>query len=229
MAILRTGMRGSEVASLQLLLNAKVLPSPRLRADGDFGRKTLDAVQKFQFANKLKADGIVGPKTWQALGQKMPVVAPPPAAVGAPWMNIAQAELGVHENALPGQHTKRIIEYHRTTTLKATADETPWCSSFVNWAMTTAGYKGTNNALAKSWVDWGMALDQPRAGAVTVIKRQGKTSDVATGSSTGFHVAFYVSSNATQLRLLGGNQSDQVKYSSFSLKAYEIRGYRWPI
>ena len=94
--------------------------------------------------------------------------------------------------------------------------------------MTKAGYKDTNSALARSWLDCGVPLNPPREGAITVIKRKGATSDAATGSATGFHVAFYVSSTPTHVRLLGGNQGDQVRYSNFSLNSYEVRGYRWP-
>lgn len=230
MTILRRGARGTQVKSLQLLLNAMLHPSPNLKPDGDFGQRTHDAVVRFQQLKFLPGDGVVGPRTWMALGQRptpMPAQPAPPAA-GAPWMEIATAELGVHENAAPGQHNNRIIEYHSCTTLRATTDETPWCSSFVNWVMVQAGYRGTNNALARSWLDWGTSLTMPRAGAVTVIKKKGATSDAATGSGTGFHVAFYVSSTPSTIRLLGGNQGDQVKYSNFFLSAYDIRGYRWP-
>jgi uncharacterized protein (TIGR02594 family) len=143
-------------------------------------------------------------------------------------MDIAIAELGVHENASPGQHNRRIVEYHSATSLRATTDETPWCSSFVNWVMVQGGYRGTNNALARSWLDWGTSLTTPRTGAVTVIKKKGASSDSATGSSTGFHVGFYVSSTSATVRLLGGNQGDQVKYSNFMLASYDIRGHRWP-
>ena len=230
MAILKVGDRGTEVRKLQMLLNAAFVPSPNLREDGDFGSKTRDAVLRFQKMKGLVQDGLVGAKTWAALGQKMATVPRPviiPSA-GAPWMAIAQTELGIHEDSLPGHHNQRILEYHKTTTLKATEDEVPWCSSFVNWVMTKAGYRGTNNALAKSWLDWGVSLTAPREGAITVIKRKAATSDAATGSATGFHVAFYVSSTDAHVRLLGGNQGDAVRYSNFSLNSYAVRGYRWP-
>jgi uncharacterized protein (TIGR02594 family) len=230
MSVLRKGVRNRAVKSLQLLLNGALKPSPKLKPDGDFGQRTHDTVVRFQRERRLPADGVVGPQTWVALGQKpAPVFMPPaPSAVGAPWVDIAIAELGVHENAAPGQHNKRIIEYHSATSLRATTDETPWCSSFVNWVMAQGGYRGTNNALARSWLDWGTGLTTSRVGAVTVIKKKSASSDAATGSLTGFHVAFYVSSTPAMLRLLGGNQGDRVKYSNFLLSSYDIRGYRWP-
>jgi uncharacterized protein (TIGR02594 family) len=184
----------------------------------------------FQSTKRLKADGVVGERTWAALGQRPtpPVGLTPPDAIGAPWLNVAQAEIGVRENSLPGQHTQRILDYHATTTLKATTDETPWCSSFVNWAMTQANVTGTNSAAAKSWMSWGRKIDVPRTGAVVVIKKKNATSDSSTGSTTGFHVGFYISSSTNSLRIFGGNQSDQVRYSNFSLEKWEVQGYYWP-
>ena len=60
MKVLKLGSKGKEVEDLQRYLKIKV--------DGDFGPKTEEAVKKFQSANKLVADGIVGEKTWNAMG-----------------------------------------------------------------------------------------------------------------------------------------------------------------
>jgi uncharacterized protein (TIGR02594 family) len=229
MGVLKLGDRGIEVRTIQSLLNAKLAPSPRLRPDGHFGPRTAEAVRRFQKVRGLSEVGVVGLATWRALGLPAPIV-PVVADSRDPkaWMPIAAAELGISEVARPGEHTQRIIEYHKTTTLKATTDETPWCSSFVNWVMIQAGYRGTNSAAAKSWLNWGQPLATPREGAITVIRRKGATRDAATGSGTGYHVAFYVSSSATHVRLLGGNQRDRVRYSNYALSAYEVKGYRWP-
>ncbi len=137
--------RGPEVRKIQLLLNSLLTPRPNLGVDGHFGQLTHQAVVAFQKAKRLVPDGQVGPKTRAALGLKSTSVPQAPSqAPSAPWMDIATAELGVHEDSLPGQHNARIVEYHQTTTLKATDDETPWCSSFVNWVMKQSGRSGTN-------------------------------------------------------------------------------------
>lgn len=58
--ILKKGSKGQEVKELQMFLN--------ISADGDFGPATEAAVKKWQTENDLVADGIVGPKTWDAMG-----------------------------------------------------------------------------------------------------------------------------------------------------------------
>jgi uncharacterized protein (TIGR02594 family) len=230
MSELRLGSRGNDVRRLQLLLC--------LEPDGHFGSDTDKAVRALQEKSELEVNGVVGPETWQALKQ-LPRTPPIGHANGegeAPWMSIAKAELGVHEYAAPGKHNDRIIEYHAASeNLRgkevASKDETPWCSSFVNWVLEQAGYEGTQHALASSWLNWtdGTKLTKAKFGAITVItKKGGHGHDKATGSSTGNHVAFLVSAGASSLRLLGGNQGDAVKYSNFSLKYYDLRGYFWP-
>ncbi len=231
MPSIRERSHGSDVTRLQLLLNSFVKPCPNLTPDGRFGPHTTNALMAFQRGAGIAPDGVCGPKTWTALGQKStPLMGPHLPSSGAKWVDVAAAELGVHERSKPGQHNKRILEYHACTSLRATTDEVPWCSSFVNWVMKQAGHKGTSSALAASWLNWGTSLSNPRIGAIVVIKRKGKLRDAATGSGTGNHVGFYISSTPTHMRLLGGNQSGglAVSYSNFALAAYETRGYRWP-
>lgn len=142
------------------------------------------------------------------------------------WLEIAEAEIGTHE--VKGGECKRILEYHSSTTLRAKEDEIPWCSSFVNWCMTQAGIKGTDSAAAISWTGWGEILTEPRVGAVVVIRQKFKGSDGATGSASGNHVAFFQKIENGRIYLLGGNQGDSVKVSSFGLSSYKIVAYRWP-
>ena len=95
------------------------------------------------------------------------------------WLDYAEGELGQHE--LRGsQHNPRILEYHSTTTLGdwgRSRDETPWCSSFINWCFVRAGVL----ALIMRWLgvgSGGAALWQLRdwqLGDVMVVRhREGK-------------------------------------------------------
>lgn len=60
MTTIKKGSRGEDVKTLQRRLN--------LIADGIFGKLTDEAVREFQKSHGLSVDGIVGPKTWAALG-----------------------------------------------------------------------------------------------------------------------------------------------------------------
>lgn len=60
MTILKKGSRGEEVKTLQRKL--------KLIADGIFGVITEETVREFQRTHHLTVDGIVGAKTWMALG-----------------------------------------------------------------------------------------------------------------------------------------------------------------
>lgn len=229
MKTLRVGAKNNAVIQLQLYLNKKLKPHYVLRNDGHFGANTLKAVLHLQKSNGLNPDGIVGPKTWALLIPQTTVTTAidRPLTPIAPWFDIALAEMGISE--IPGvNHNQRIIDYHAATTLKATTDEIPWCSSFVNWVMAQSGLNGTNSALAKSWTDWGIAIEKPIKGDIVVIRRKGKKQDAATGSATGYHVGFYVNASPAVISILGGNQGNQVKKSNFLLRSYEIVAYRRP-
>jgi hypothetical protein len=62
--LLKQGSEGAAVTRLQTLLNAN---GAALKVDGEFGPKTLAAVEEYQQKNGLETDGIVGPLTWARL------------------------------------------------------------------------------------------------------------------------------------------------------------------
>ncbi|MGV8958889.1 MAG: XVIPCD domain-containing protein [Stenotrophomonas sp.] len=73
--VLRKGERGESVRELQEMLRAQGIRDAHgreLRADADYGDRTVDAVKQFQRSQGLHADGIAGPATLgklRALGQ----------------------------------------------------------------------------------------------------------------------------------------------------------------
>ncbi len=135
----------------------------------------------------------------------------------APWMNIAKVEIGQQEK--PGdEHNPRVLEYLATCGTQYKTDETPWCPAFANWVMIHAGKKGTNSALARSWLKWGEPIEEPRYGCVVVFKR-------GTSNWQG-HVGFFVRTEGDKIVVLGGNQSNTVSIAPRSKS--DLLGYRWP-
>ena len=133
------------------------------------------------------------------------------------WLEIARKELGQAE-IKGSKHNPRIIDYHFATSLKATEDEVPWCSSFANWCMKQAMIKGTGSAAARSWLEWGHKVEKPVPGTICIFRRG---SDPKSG-----HVGFYVGEDDHTISLLGGNQGDRVSVAKY--KKSELLGYRWP-
>jgi len=139
-----------------------------------------------------------------------------PISVEPIWLQCARKELGVHET--PGKaSTKRILEYHQATSLKATDDETAWCSAFVCWCLETTGITSTRSAAARSYLNWGKVLSEPRIGCVVVFQRG--------DSAWQGHVGFVVGFDKTTITCLGGNQNDSVCIQKYPRS--KVLGFRW--
>ncbi|MFY9223123.1 MAG: TIGR02594 family protein [Blastocatellia bacterium] len=226
--MLREGSRGPAVAEMQQQLKQLGFnPGP---ADGVFGPRTEAAVKSFQQSRGITSDGVFGPQSRAAMSQPAVNNGSRPAmgnggvdgvrnnasTNGSPsWLNIARGEIGTKEIA-GSRDNQRIIEYHSTTG-KFGDDEVPWCASFVNWTLKEAGIKGTGSAMARSFLNWGKPTE-PKPGAVVVFSRGNNPSQG--------HVGFYLGTEGNMVKVLGGNQSDQVKVSYYPKSS--VLGYRWP-
>jgi uncharacterized protein (TIGR02594 family) len=133
-----------------------------------------------------------------------------------PWMYVAAQELGVSE-ILGRRHNPRIVMYHQSVTLAAKTDEIAWCASFVDWCLNKAGYAGTNSAAAATYDKFGLALEEPRVGAIV-------TFPTKTGSRR--HVAFVAGYHERFIFHLGGNQSNKVNVQ-YNLRT-NAAALRWP-
>lgn len=88
-ATINPGMISGDVKTIQTILTGQ---GYALDIDGNFGAKTLSAVQAFQRKKGLVPDGIVGPQTWDALQGRTP----PPLPVG----EVAPPPPPTHNNGL---------------------------------------------------------------------------------------------------------------------------------
>lgn len=82
---LRQGDVGNDVTHLHGLLNAKLRPSPNLPMMGSFTPATKMAVERFQDANWLARDGVVGPCVWAALEGREKYVILNPVVLVPQW------------------------------------------------------------------------------------------------------------------------------------------------
>ena len=74
----KKGSSGPAIRKLQLQLNTRLKPSPKLKPDGFFGLKTEAAVKRFQEANRLPLTGVCDDKILWALAHPMPDSPAPP-------------------------------------------------------------------------------------------------------------------------------------------------------
>ncbi|PWG16146.1 TIGR02594 family protein [Salibaculum griseiflavum] len=118
----------------------------------------------------------------------------------------AKADEGVWEWA-EGDNP-RILAYYKDAGVPQTRDEVPWCAAFVGAVLARCGVQGTGSLLARSYESWGRAiqLEEARPGDVVVLSR---------GQPWQGHVAFFDSAESDVVRLLGGNQGDQVNIRAY--------------
>lgn len=133
-----------------------------------------------------------------------------------PWMDIAEKYVGTKE-IVGRQHNPVVVGFFaKAGHPEIKDDETAWCSAFVNACMYEVGIKGTNNLLARSWLNWGDKTTAPRYGDVVIMRRG--------NSSWQGHVFFFLSMDDNYVYGLGGNQSNGVTKAKF--RRSEILGYR---
>lgn len=133
------------------------------------------------------------------------------------WLVIARGELGQEE--IPGpEHNPRIIEYLSYLLTKFTRDEIPWCSAFICWCFVQVGIEPSRSGLARSWLRWGVALEEPRLGAVMIFSRG---EEAWQG-----HVFLYTGEDSRYYFGLGGNQKNKVSISRQEKE--KLLGIRWP-
>ena len=134
-----------------------------------------------------------------------------------PWMDAAWSHIGVHETAGKGATAEIVGMYAKAGHAEVTSDEVPWCAAFVGSCLKDASLPNTGSLLARSYLDYGSKLEEPKVGAIAVFKR---------GAPPSGHVAFVTGWGNGSIRVLGGNQGDRVCEANYPESA--LLGLRWP-
>ena len=97
--------------------------------------------------------------------------------------------------------------------------QTPWCAGFINFVLEQAGYYTTNSLVAASFHNYGMRVKEPQQGDIVLLKRTG-----GSGRHVAFFYGYHIENGERYIQLLGGNQEDSVKISSYPVElVVEIR------
>ncbi|KKL67601.1 hypothetical protein LCGC14_2133340 [marine sediment metagenome] len=106
-------------------------------------------------------------------------------------------------------------------------DEVPWCSAFVNYICKLLRLPRSKSLLARSWLEVGkeISLTNAEAGFDVVVLKRGSGSQPGPENTTApGHVGFYAGHSGNFVQVLGGNQADSVKVSSYDIsKILSIR------
>jgi uncharacterized protein (TIGR02594 family) len=154
----------------------------------------------------------------------------PAAGAAAPWLNVAQQEIGQEEASPPNPRISGYLE--AVGFPPGTANSVSWCAAFVCWCLKNSGDAAAvatvakyHSSFAKDWLDLPVQLLEPRVGAIAVKRAQSK--DV-----TG-HAGFVNAIEADgSISLLAGNQGgsqnggkDRVCIINFPRESF--LGFRW--
>ena len=97
-----------------------------------------------------------------------------------------------------------------------------WCAAFVNSVLTEIGVDSTKSLMARSYLEWGVAADEPSPGDIMVFSR----GDSGWKGHVGFYVATVEYKGANYWIVLGGNQDNSVSYKLYRENYWRHLGTR---
>jgi uncharacterized protein (TIGR02594 family) len=123
---------------------------------------------------------------------------------------LAREDLGTWE--WDEGHNPKVVQYfHDVGHEWVMDDETAWCAAFVGAMLKRAGMAHTGKLNARSYEQWGeeVPLREAQPGDIVVFSR---------GDPKGWqgHVGFYESHDEVNVRVLGGNQANQVNIKPYA-------------
>ena len=134
-------------------------------------------------------------------------------------INIALSQYGVTE-IIGKEHNPIVLNYFKEIGHRwVTTDETAWCSAFVNWVALKGNVERCHKLTARSWLQVGTKINQPKLNDVVIFWRHKK-------SSWKGHVGFFIgyTEDKKHIYVLGGNQNNQVNIKKYP--AYRLLGFR---
>lgn len=229
------GIHGSPKKSAPEDQPKKAAPKPPLHANKPTPHpKTAQAAQAKTISGRSK----------QGAGEPLALLQPEEGI--APWMKHALDEAKQHHGAKESE-IQKTINYHSEihddrTSMVGTNNA--WCAAFANWCLLQAKYP-IRNSKETGFADWSAAVMRADGfnqmhGSRTEKKQKyediplianplytrikepvyGAIAVVTSPAGVGKHVGFvYARESENHIILLGGNQNDQINFTSFNEKA----------
>lgn len=136
-----------------------------------------------------------------------------------PWMRIAKGYLGLKEAPGAANNPKVVDLYRLSGFAGIKHDSVPWCAALVGGVLARSGIAPSGSLMARSYEQWGSALEAPIYGCVGVMWRGSKSSGQG-------HVGFVVGANASEIIMISGNHGDAVTIGAFARSRFTA--YRYP-
>lgn len=125
-------------------------------------------------------------------------------------LDMAHTVLGKTE----GADRAALMDYLKTGGANLDPATVAWCAAFVNSSLQQGGYSGTGSNMARSFLQWGDAVDPAKLqpGDIGVFPRGDPNGPYG-------HVGFVeaVDPNTGMVTLLGGNQGDAVSSKQYAM------------
>jgi len=123
---------------------------------------------------------------------------------------MASEEVGLREIA-GNRHNPNVVQFFADVGHAwVKDDETAWCAAFLGAMLERAGIPSTRKLNARSYLEWGEAVELRNAKPGDVVIFWRGSPDDWRG-----HVGFFSGRDGPNIEVLGGNQSDAVNVSRY--------------
>jgi len=127
---------------------------------------------------------------------------------------LAGRQLGMNEN----EQRDALKKYMKDGGVGLDPAVTAWCAGYVNSSLAQAGMQGTGSNMARSFMNWGTGVSDPRKGDIAVFSRGDPKGPYG-------HVGFFEGYDKDgNIIVLGGNQNDAVSRQTYA--AERLLGFR---
>lgn len=193
-----------------------------ISVDGVVGAQTTGALRDFQRAKGLPQTGTCTAATEDALRLDPAGLSDGPAVtapdeVMPPWMLEMYRRYGLHEV----RDNATLSSWLKFGKWLGDPAKYPWCGDAIETCIlrTVPGEPIPNSPFwAQSWKDFGIDAGGPIVGAISVIR----------WSPSSGHVGITAEVTPTHIVMIGGNQSDSIRLTSFRRSSTNFIAHRWP-